>query len=481
MLAGNPLFILDDEADAVSLNTKINQRTDNNTKKQSTINKYLDAIRDTALSSMFLQITGTPQAVFLQSKESNWRPMFTYYFEPGEGYLGGNFFFPESQEIPKFVRLTDDKKSKEVAKEAVLRHLVVSAQVLLSGSKVSNCIVHPGIKQSAHAAAREDIEFALNWWSFHHNNGNFKNELKREYESLAPVKADKVPYDKIFSKVLSMLENREYSIVMLNGTSTDGSEDYAEGCNFVIGGTNLGRGVTFGQLNTFIYTRTSQNPQADTMWQHQRMFGYDRDAGLIAMYSTQELYNLFSEINETNNSIIDQVKRGRGIEIAYPDGLNPTRANVLDKSLLNVVPGGSNRFPVDPVNNTYEQIQSLVAKFGSKDPVQQVSLNFVVQILNHISAEESFNMKGYIRMIEAKLAEDPLAQGGLLVRRDRNISHASRALLAPNDWAETNRLEDEFVLTIYSVLGQKENGWGGNPVWVPNIKLPKTKNFYMIP
>lgn len=481
MLAGNPLFILDDEADAVSLNTKVNQRTDNNTKKQSTINKYLDAIRDTALSSMFLQITGTPQAVFLQSKESNWRPMFTYYFKPGEGYLGGNFFFPESQDIPEFVRLTDGKKSKEVAKEAVLRHLVVSAQVLLSGSKVSNCIVHPGIKQSAHAAAREDIEFALNWWSFHHNNDNFKNELRREYESLAPVKADKVPYDKILSKVLSMLENREYSIVMLNGTSTDGSEDYAEGCNFVIGGTNLGRGVTFGQLNTFIYTRTSQNPQADTMWQHQRMFGYDRDAGLIAMYSTRELYNLFSEINETNNSIIDQVKQGKGVEIAYPDGLNPTRANVLDKSLLKVVPGGSNRFPVDPVNNTYEQIQSLVAEFDSKDPVQQVSLNFVVQILNHISAEDSFNMSGYIRMIEAKLAENPLAQGGLLVRRERNISHASRALLAPNDWAETNRLEDEFVLTIYSVLGQKENGWGGSPVWVPNIKLPKTKNFYMIP
>lgn len=38
-VAGNPLFIVDDEADAASLNTQVNKN------KQSTINKCLDEIK----------------------------------------------------------------------------------------------------------------------------------------------------------------------------------------------------------------------------------------------------------------------------------------------------------------------------------------------------------------------------------------------------------------------------------------------------
>ena len=71
--------------------------------------------------------------------------------------------------------------------------------------------------------------------------------------------------------------------------------------------------------------------QADTMWQHSRMFGYDRDAGLMKMYLTKSLYKLFADINSANNSIISQVEKGMDkIQLIYPDGINPTRRNVID-------------------------------------------------------------------------------------------------------------------------------------------------------
>jgi len=38
-MRGNPLFIIDDEADAASLNTLVNRN------KQSSINKFLDKIK----------------------------------------------------------------------------------------------------------------------------------------------------------------------------------------------------------------------------------------------------------------------------------------------------------------------------------------------------------------------------------------------------------------------------------------------------
>ena len=53
-MRGNPLFIVDDEADAASLNTLVNKN------QQSAINKYLDSIRNGAASSLYLQVTGTP-------------------------------------------------------------------------------------------------------------------------------------------------------------------------------------------------------------------------------------------------------------------------------------------------------------------------------------------------------------------------------------------------------------------------------------
>lgn len=90
-MKGNPLFIVDDEADAASLNDLVNRG------RKSSVNKYLDSIKNDASSSMYLQVTGTPQAVLLQTAASGWHPAFTYYFAPGVGYLGGDFFFPKDK------------------------------------------------------------------------------------------------------------------------------------------------------------------------------------------------------------------------------------------------------------------------------------------------------------------------------------------------------------------------------------------------
>ena len=73
---GNALFIVDDEADAASLNTLINK------KRQSSVNRNLDDIKKTASSSIYVQVTGTPQALLLQGKDSGWIPYFTHYLAP---------------------------------------------------------------------------------------------------------------------------------------------------------------------------------------------------------------------------------------------------------------------------------------------------------------------------------------------------------------------------------------------------------------
>ena len=464
---GNPLFIIDDEADAASLNTLINK------KRQSSINKYLSSIRSGASSSLYLQVTGTPQAIFLQTALSGWHPFFTYYFNPGKKYLGGDFFFSKNGK-PDCITFLDGLEQAE--RDVVIRHLLVSAQIFISGGIVSNCLIHPSVRQAAHQNFALRIEKELEWCRAY-LTGAFFDELKKQYALLAPSKSDKASFDRILNIVSGILTNNETEIIIMNGKSDVESHMYSKGCNFIIGGNTLGRGVTFPNLQTLYYTRTAKKPQADTMWQHSRMFGYDRDPGMMMVYIDERLYKLFADINATNNAIISQVEQGiDNIKIYYPEGLNPTRKNVLDTDHVTTISGGTNYYPFSLDNDTIEQITELLAKFSEKEPYYQVSLRLIKEILSHISAGSDFKLPSFIAIFDMMLAETPTTQGILIVRRKRDIAQGTGALLSPNDWQLGGSFPRKVVLTMYQVTGTK--GWGGKPLWVPNIKLPQGSVYY---
>lgn len=479
-LKGNPLFIVDDEADASSLNTKINQHD------ISTINKYLKEIRDLSTSSIYLQMTGTPQAILLQSECSDWKPKpkFTYYFKPGEEYLGGDYFFPKDK-APDFVEfIENDEKGENIAYKVVIRHLVVSAQLFLTGSEVSNCLIHPSSRQDIHKQVRNDFESAIAKATFNHDSAEFQDKLKQVYDSLSPSKSAKANFNEVKDKVLDMLENRKFKIIVLNSKSSDEQDDCKLGCNFIIGGNSLGRGVTFDKLNTFYYTRSTKAPQADTMWQQSRIFGYDRDKGLISLFIPDELYNLFVQINNTNDAIIKQIEKNKKPSISYVadnNNLRPTRMNVLDKSFLNILVGNTNYFPANPINKDYDKITKTVERFKDTDKPQNVPLQLLMQLLSQFKAE-NFNINGYQAMMQTELNDNSSAQGMLMVRRNRNITYGKRALLSHDDWVATKCYKKFFVLTLYQVNGNNiDLKWPDHKdLWVPNIKLPGTKNFYVI-
>ena len=466
-MKGNPLFIIDDEADAASLNTLVNRDC------QSSINKYLDTIKNDASSSLYLQVTGTPQAILLQTMKSGWHPYFTYYFRPGTGYLGGDFFFPSDGKANSVEFL---EKIKNPIKEVVIRHLAVSAQILLSGGKVSNCLIHPSVRQAAHQRYADEITKQINWCRENFDD-DYSEQLYRIYDCLDPMRSKKQTFRAILEKTKKMLAENEIKVLIMNGKNDIDSSQYTSGCNYVIGGNTLGRGVTFPALQTIFYTRTSKKPQADTMWQHSRMFGYDRDAGMMRVYIDEHLYKLFADINATNNSIISQIEKGlENIKIYYPEGLSPTRKNVLNNDYLRILSGGTNYYPFAPDNDSIETLSEILKNFLSEEPYYQVSLRLIKEILSHIIPSADFKLAAFQSIIDAILSEKPLEQGILLVRRNRNVAQGTGALLSPNDWSIGSSFSDRVVLTMYQVTGTK--GWGGKKLWIPNIKFPQGIIFY---
>ena len=427
-MKGNPLFIIDDEADAASLNNLVNRN------RQSTINKYLDTIKNGASSSIYLQVTGTPQAILLQRDLDN------------------------------------------PARSAVIHHICASSQILAPDGKVCTCLIHPSVRHNIHEKYAAEVTDILEWCRANAENA-FKQELFEAYNEMNPKKSDKIDFDALYSTAVDLISNNKIKILVMNGKNSVSSDEYSTGSNIVIGGNTLGRGVTFPGLHTIYYTRTSKKPQADTMWQHSRMFGYDRDGGLMRVFIDEPLYKLFSDINSTNNSIIAQIENGsENIKVFYPDGLNPTRPSVLDNDKVFTISGGTNYYPFNPDNNTIEELDTLMKPFDESVPFYQVNLRLIKEIFKHITSGSDFKISSFVSALDTISADKPHMQGVLIVRRNRDVAKGTGALLSPNDWKLGASFDDKVVLTMYKVTGRK--GWNGKQLWIPNIKLPNGIVYY---
>ena len=479
---GNPLFIVDDEADAASLNTKVNQN------KKSTINKHLEEIRKLASCSIYLQVTGTPQSIFLQTIQSGWHPDFQYYFKPGKNYIGGNdifsqnnehIIFTDNEEAPDII--SDDEFPENGLKTALITHLISSADIFSSGGQVCNFIIHPSVKTEQHSKFAQKVGEYLNELNLGIDSSVAETLFKESYDNLKVTKPDIIPLREVISFVKGVLENDKVKILVLNSISTfEDATQYSSGINIVIGGNSLGRGVTFPKLQTIYYCRVAKNPQADTMWQHSRMFGYDRDFQLMRIFIPPKLYKLFSEINAVNNSIINQLLRYGAttqVKMYYPKGLNPTRKNVIDTNAISLLSGGVNYFPFSPQNVSIEKLDEVLSSFGEE--CYSVSLNFIMTILNMITSEnKDFNVSSFTSFLASFIADNPGKQGILIVRKNRDVAQGTGTLLSQKDRELGDKYPNDVVLTMYKVTGNK--GWGGQKLWIPNIKLPSNLVYYNI-
>ncbi|EMS3237834.1 TPA: Z1 domain-containing protein, partial [Neisseria gonorrhoeae] len=363
-LKGYPLVIVDDEADAASLNTN----SDKPAKDASTINKLLNDIKNSCCQSLFIQLTATPQSLLLQHEESDWQPEFIHFFEAGEKYIGGNFVFSDPPSyIVRFIDSElDDMKDEsgeiaEGAKQALLSFLITCAEFALCDKANCNFALHPSYKIQDHQAFSKKIQAFLNDLVQAVNNGeDLAGSFKESYLDLQKTKPDIHHFDEIYEKLTALLENKQISTLVVN-SQTETDFDLEKGFNIIIGGNVIGRGLTIPKLQTVYYSRTAKKPNADTFWQHSRIFGYDRDKSLLRLYIPFDVYYFFVQLNQANNLIIGQAKNSGGnIQVIYPKNINPTRKNVLKFDSINQIVGGVNYFPLHPNEDNLSEINKIL-------------------------------------------------------------------------------------------------------------------------
>ena len=487
---GLPLVIFDDEADAASLNTKVNSN------KVSPINRNLSLIKKTSTSSVYIEVTATPQAVLLQSLVSGWRPSFVTYFKPGSQYLGGNFFysdptsycakFTEDNELDKIIA-DDDTVTPDGLRDSILTFLEVCAYKKIKGETNCNFMIHPNVKIDVHNKFVNRVQEFLNLLEVSQNEKGYEKALKNIWTDLQHTKPDFPSFEDIQNGVTDILDNTEIMVVPLNSKSfvcRDSSNpdalDLSKGFNIVIGGNTLGRGITFPHLQTVYYCRSAKRMQADTFWQHSRIFGYDREKELVRIFIPQPLYKFFVELNKSNEMLIEQVTHGlENLQVILPADISPTRKNVLDSKYLNAIVGGMNFFASNPVDSNTDVIDSIVSQYGDalSVPTDKETVINLLQLVGSYDSQD-FSSQKYISCVHALCAKRPSVKLRLIVRKNREISKGTGTLLSENDRKLGSKFDDEIVLTLYRVNGEVAKGWNGKPLWIPNIKFPKNICFY---
>ncbi|MCQ2121407.1 MAG: hypothetical protein MJY78_06230 [Fibrobacter sp.] len=484
-LKDSPIFIIDDEADAGSLNTKVNKD------EYSAINMNLRAIRDDANSCIYMQVTATPQAVMLQSLESDFRPDAVTYFEPGEAYVGGNFFFakPDSFCIREIDESEIDDNKEENAEiteglaTAVRHFLLVASETSLLGKDTCSALVHPSVRIKEHNLIALKIRAHLNDILLNIDDDIQQKAFEDVWRDIRSSKPDFPSFNKIYSSVRDLLFDMRVNVITLNSES-DASQTITKGFNIVIGGNTLGRGVTFPHLQTVYYSRTARVPQADTFWQHCRMFGYDRDRSSIRLYMPPFVHKLFQELNSSQNALVRQI-RNNGLDdthLLYMNGIRPTRKNVIDAQKLQLLVGGVNYFASYPQNKDLMLLDQIMSGFPDSEKMYQVDISLLKQILNLIDSacQEDWQSKNFVNALDslAKMDEFENKKALLLVKRNRAISSGTGTMLSANDRLIIQKHLDKIVFVMYRLTGARNLGWNGTPLWMPAITLPDGYTFF---
>lgn len=485
LLQGRPLFIIDDEADATGLNTRINHY------EQSEINRILESLVNHN-HSFLLQVTATPQAIFLQERSSVFRPTSHIYFPPGPDYLGGKFFYPAEADVPGRApytfKATHDAELRslqdatidqipEGLQSALLTFILTATyRIVYEGDSQCNFLLHPSARTVDHNLIKEKVKSFILDTMNSLDSRILLGKFRVAYEDLKLMK----PQFPLMEQLIEDAQRIPFNTTVMNSSPGNLSRSLPSiGANIFIGGNVLGRGIVIPRLQTIYYCRTAKRLTMDTYWQHSRAFGYDRDASLVRLFMPPGLYFRFVQMSDSVSALFDALETSRTdeIQVRTPRGIAPTRSAVVEDLTGDCIVGGVNHFPVNPKETNMRALDLLLADFNESQLYYVIDADEASRIL--AKAEEvDFGGVPAVQFIEAIKNINKDGKVILAVRRDRAISANTGTLLSPDDRRLSSSFPEDAVIIFYRLTGDASKGWGGHPFWMPNVKLPHNFMIY---
>jgi hypothetical protein len=489
---GLSCLIIDDEADQASLNTK--ERKADGT--QSAINEKIEALRAFFQKNTYLQVTATPQALFLQTPKHSFRPKFTVLSHPGAEYVGGEDFFGDGSTLVREFPLSDiqilapgpqPSPTLQIPRSMVeaLDTFMIGATYKRTTEADQNCafLCHVSTLTSDHKhivdlLRKYKADLAAGVGA---KKAAVITRLKAAYDSLAL--SHEGLRNSAFGDLVEAIGflSPGISVKLVNG-QTDEDVAVRSPYNLFVGGNKLGRGVTIKNLLVSYYGRNPKRPQADTVLQHARMYGYRRkDIGLLRLFLPQELHTVFKAVNKMERGLRDLIARNpteefRGIYVE--SGLSATRKNVLAPGAIGVYSGGSIYNPAQvmrdsTVVSSTDKLDKKLASFKDKESAEMSIAEMHDLVLlttpDQRLSERVWNPGAVAESIVQFAKLHSQHTGFVYVDRGRGLVQDRRETQGILDGGEAGKVPKSKI-TLFML--RTEPKAGENAAWWPQIRFP---------
>jgi hypothetical protein len=489
---GLSCLIIDDEADQATPNTKASK--DDGTR--SKINQRIAELRGFFEKNTYLQVTATPEALFLQAPGHELRPKFTVLSHPGADYVGGGDFFGDDSDLVREFDINDLQSlsagSQPVPGQELPKSLLKALDTFMIGATFKrtadadqNCafLCHVSTKTSDH----KHIETLLRKYktdlarATKAKDSKVLERLREAYDDLAASHQGVADTD--FESIIESIAfySPGITVKLVNG-QTDEDVAVRSPYNLFVGGNKLGRGVTIKNLLVSYYGRNPKQPQADTVLQHARMYGYRRkDIGLLRLFLPKELHIVFRAIDKMEKGLRSLIAENPDTEFRgiYVEGsVKPTRKNVLAPGAVGSYTGGSNYNPAqvlrDPSVNAQTRKIDEIAKGIASGTYKELPIADLKAIIRLIRPDESKSEK----MWDSEAIANSMDQFGqlrkqktgyLYVARDRALIGDRRETQGILTGGEFNKVPtDKISLFLLRTKAEGANG----AAWWPQVRFP---------
>ncbi len=353
------MLIIDDEADFASIVfKKVEDKIE-----QGKISTQIDQMREAVKDSDYLQVTATPYSLYLQPESEDKerilplkpkRPAFTVLLPIYKDYVGGDYFFGQSQdegssaycvfkEVPsdeceilkesdrRSFKLEECLNSPRIATlRLAIMNFIVGANIRRlqedrAPSAKYSLIIHTERTKASHEWQRMIVDCLVGEFEKLSRNNLPKLDpiIQESYKDLARCASTGSlvfpSYELTRDEVLTALRDGYVSVSNVNSDADinalldeEGQLKLRTPLNIFIGGQILDRGITIRNLIGFYYGRRPKSFQQDTVLQHSRIYGRRPHEDLVVtrLYTTLAIYETMQKIHEFDEALRDSIKRG---------------------------------------------------------------------------------------------------------------------------------------------------------------------------
>jgi len=361
------ILIIDDEADFASISFRKHAEA----VEMGRISAQIDELRNIVKEVDYLQVTATPYSLYLQPTLAEddieflpKRPSFTVLVPEHANYIGGQFYFDDSNNEDSIAfniyeevsveerdilkkndarrfKLEDALFSDKISslRKAIMNFIVGSSIRHLQQSSQGKrpqkyaFVAHSEISRASHAWQAEIIEalkarlteaamqeetviYSLINDSYKDTSSSVKKLSGVYLPALKDVR-EHVRKALLEEHIMITVVNSDGEVEAL--LDNEGQLKLRNPMNIFIGGQILDRGITIDKLIGFYYGRNPKRYQQDTVLQHSRMYGArpKEDLAVTRFYTTRDIYEVMRRIYEFDSALRDTFEKAGSKQGVY--------------------------------------------------------------------------------------------------------------------------------------------------------------------